>query len=61
VYPGSSGPELSDPGAFGCTPWIDLDLSYTAIILIQSRTGIGTEIWNAVRPLVIEQVRRMVP
>ena len=61
LYPGSSGPELSDQGAFGCTPWIDLDLSYTAIILIQSRTGTGTEIWNAVRPLVIEQVRRLVP
>ncbi len=56
--PLTTGPELSDQGAFGCTPWIDLGLNFSAILLIQDRTSTGTEIWDAVRPLIIEQIKR---
>lgn len=58
LHPGSAGPELSDQGAFGCTPWIDLDLGYTAVLLINDRATTGTAIWNAIRPLIIEQLKR---
>ncbi len=34
IHPGSNGPELSDQGAFGCTPWVDFDLDYSAVLLI---------------------------
>jgi CubicO group peptidase (beta-lactamase class C family) len=58
LHPGSRGPELSDQGAFGCTPWIDFDLGYAATLLIRDRTQTGTEIWDAVRPIIIENLRR---
>jgi len=54
--PQTPGPELSDQGAFGCTPWIDLHYNYTAILLIRDRTSSGTRIWEAIRPLIIEQI-----
>lgn len=56
LYPGSQGPEVSDQGAFGCTPWIDFDLGYSAILLIRDRGETGREIWNAIRPLIIDQL-----
>lgn len=59
LHPGSQGPELSDQGAFGATPWVDLGLGYGAVLLILDRTQTGTEIWNAVRPLIIEQIRKV--
>jgi hypothetical protein len=52
------GPELSDQGLFGCTPWIDKDLNYSAVLLIFNRTQTGTEIWNEIRPLIIEQIKK---
>lgn len=55
--PNTVGLELSDQGAFGCTPWIDLEYNYTAILLIQDQTSTGTTIWNQIRPLIIEQMR----
>ena len=55
--PQTPGLELSDQGAFGCTPWIDLEYNYTAILLIQDRTTTGTTIWNQIRPLIIEQMQ----
>jgi CubicO group peptidase (beta-lactamase class C family) len=58
LHPGSPGPELSDQGAFGATPWLDLGLGYGAVLLIDDRTSTGTLIWNAVRPLITEQIRR---
>lgn len=54
--PNSAGPEFSDQGAFGCTPFIDLDRNYTAIILIQRNVASGTAIWNGIRPYIIEQI-----
>jgi hypothetical protein len=58
IHPGTQGPELSDQGAFVCTPWLDLDLDYSAVLLIKDRTRTGTEIWNAVRPIIIQQFTR---
>ena len=56
IHPGSNGPELSDQGAFGCTPWVDFDLGYSAVLLIKDRTRTGIEIWNAIRPIIIEEI-----
>ena len=56
--PQTVGLELSDQGAFGCTPWVDLEYNYTAIILINSRTTTGTAIWDGVRPSIIAQMRQ---
>lgn len=52
------GPELSDQGAFGCTPWVDFGLGYSAVLLIKDRTRTGTEIWNAIRPIIIQELSR---
>lgn len=57
IHPGSNGVELSDQGAFGCTPWVDFDLGYSAVLLIKDRTRTGTEIWNAIRPIIIEKLK----
>jgi CubicO group peptidase (beta-lactamase class C family) len=56
--PQTIGPELSDQGLFGCTPWIDKSLNYSAVLLIFNRTQTGTEIWNEIRPLIIEQIKK---
>ena len=53
LHPGSKGPELNDQGAFGCTPWVDFDLGYSAVLLINKNGETGREIWNAVRPIII--------
>jgi CubicO group peptidase (beta-lactamase class C family) len=58
AQPQTPGPELSDQGLFGCTPWIDKDLNYSAILLIFNRTQTGTAIWNEIRPLIIEQIMK---
>lgn len=61
LYAPSIGPEFSDPGSYGTTPWIDLDsgssatpgpAAYAAILLIDNgpATPVGIDIWNAVRP-----------
>ncbi len=60
LYSPSLGPEFSDPGSYGTTPWIDLDSgssatlgagAYAAILLINNgpATPVGVDIWNAVR------------
>lgn len=56
LHPGSAGPELSDPGLLGSVPWLDLDLGYSAVLLLQSNTDSGLEIWNATRPLIIDEL-----
>jgi len=55
-HPGSNGPELSDPGLLGTTPWLDFDKGYTAIVLITSTTDVGLSMWKAARPLIREQI-----
>lgn len=56
LHPGSNGPEYSDPGLFGATPWIDSDLGYGGVLLIQSTTIAGLDLWNALRPTIIRQI-----
>jgi CubicO group peptidase (beta-lactamase class C family) len=53
---GSPGPEFSDPGLYGTTPWLDAGLGYAAIILINQDVSTGLEMWTAVRPITIAQV-----
>jgi CubicO group peptidase (beta-lactamase class C family) len=55
-YPGSKGPEFSDPGALGTTPWFDNGLGYGAVILIDQDTATGLQMWQKVRPLIIAQL-----
>jgi hypothetical protein len=56
LYPGSTGPELSDPGLYGTCPWIDNGLGYGAIVLIDQDVPTGLSMWNAARPLIIQQL-----
>ena len=56
LYPGSPGPEFSDPGVYGATPWFDNGLNYGAVLLIKQDTQTGLDIWNAARPLIIQQL-----
>lgn len=55
--PQTPGLELSDQGALGCTPWIDFEHNYTAILLINRNVPTATAIWNDLRPLIIEQMQ----
>lgn len=55
--PVTPGPEFSDQGAFGCTPWIDLEHNYTAIILVNSNVLNATIVWNDARPLIVAQMQ----
>ena len=57
LYPGSPGPEYSDPGLFGSVPWIDNGLGYGAVLLIDQDVATGLDIWNTVRPIIIQQLR----
>jgi CubicO group peptidase (beta-lactamase class C family) len=50
---GTSGPEFSDPGLFGATPWFDTGKNYAAIILINQDTVTGIDMLTAVRPVII--------
>ncbi len=54
LHPGSRGPELSGPGLFGTIPWIDTDLGYGGVLLINKDAETGVAMWNSVRPLIIE-------
>ncbi len=56
LYQRSPGPEFSDPGLFGATPWFDNGLNYGAVILIKQDTQTGLDMWNAARPLIIQQL-----
>lgn len=57
LHPGSAGPEFSDPGLFGTTPWIDQDLGYGAVLLINKDTATGLAMWDTVRPLIIAALK----
>jgi CubicO group peptidase (beta-lactamase class C family) len=56
--PRTHGPELSDPGAFGTTPWVDQGLGYAAVLLVRKNLLSGLELWNEIRPLIIEQIQK---
>jgi CubicO group peptidase (beta-lactamase class C family) len=61
VFVPSPGPEYSDPGTTGPTPWFDTGLGYAAVILIDQDSQTGYNMWNAVRPLVIQQLMAAAP
>jgi CubicO group peptidase (beta-lactamase class C family) len=50
---GTPGPEFSDPGLYGATPWFDTGKNYAAIILINQDTVTGLNMLTAVRPVVV--------
>lgn len=52
-HPGSAGPEISDPGAFGSVPWIDFGKRYTAVLLITGTPDQGLAIWSAARSAIL--------
>ncbi len=52
-YPGSPGPEFSDPGLFGTMAWIAAGLDYGAVLLIENTMETGLQMWSALRPLII--------
>jgi CubicO group peptidase (beta-lactamase class C family) len=58
LHPGSAGPEISDPGLYGSTPWVDLDVGYAAALFIQSNVTTGAEIQSGVRPLILQLFNR---
>lgn len=53
LHPGSAGPEYSDPGLFGATPWLDLSLGYGAVLLIENTTATGLALWDQLRPSIL--------
>ncbi|WP_028080762.1 serine hydrolase domain-containing protein [Solimonas soli] len=58
---GSAGPELSDPGLLGTTPWMDYDQRYTAALLLTSTTDIGIAMWHAARTDILAQLNPAMP
>jgi len=56
IHPGTAGPEISDPGLFGTTPWIDFDKDYTAIVLISGTPDAGLAMFNAARADILAQI-----
>lgn len=56
LHRGSPGPEYSDPGLFGATPWIDRGLGYGGVLLIENTTDVGLDLWDALRPSIIRQL-----
>ncbi len=55
-HPGSAGPEISDPGVLGSTPWIDFGERYTAVLLINGSPEKGQAIWNAARAAILAEL-----
>jgi len=53
---GSAGPEISDPGLLGTTPWMDYDKDYAAVLLVDSDTANGLAMWKAARSRILEQI-----
>lgn len=56
AHPGSAGPELSDPGVLGATPWMDFDKDYSAALWVISDTTTGVNLWRQLRPLILQQI-----
>lgn len=56
AHPGSAGPEVSDPGLFGATPWMDFDKNYSAALWVVKDTTTGVNLWRQLRPLILQQI-----
>lgn len=57
-HPGSNGPETSDPGLLGSTPWIDYGKNYTAVLLITGTPEKGLAMWTAAREKILAELNR---
>ncbi len=55
-HPGSDGPEISDPGLLGSTPWIDFGKGYTAVLLITGTPDKGLAMWTAAREKILAEL-----
>ncbi|MDM4770623.1 serine hydrolase [Solimonas sp. SE-A11] len=55
-HPGSDGPEISDPGLLGSTPWIDFGKGYTAVLLITGTPDKGLAMWTAAREKILTEL-----
>ena len=44
--------EVSDGGAFGTMPWIDLTRGYAAVVLMRSTATVGLRVWDNLRPVI---------
>ena len=55
--PGSRGPELVDFGALGSVGWIDRDLGYAAVLLLEKDAATGLSVFEQIRPLIADQLR----
>jgi CubicO group peptidase (beta-lactamase class C family) len=54
-HPGSAGPEISAPGAFGTVPWIDYDRGYRAtLVLRQADESTGIELQQTIRSILLD-------
>lgn len=53
---GGIGPEVSDPGLLGSTPWMDFGRNYAAVLLVDSNTANGLAMWKAARSRIQEQI-----
>ncbi len=43
---------LTDPGAFGAVPWLDLPRGYGAMIIVEANIGLGSALGDAVLPSI---------
>jgi CubicO group peptidase (beta-lactamase class C family) len=45
---------FADPGAYGAFPWLDLTRNYGGFLIIEATSDVGTELFNAVEPILEE-------
>ena len=61
--PQTGCPQISSPGAFGFTPWIDRDAGYYAILGMQdmanSKTHFGGQLEQQLKPLIVQALQQM--
>ena len=50
----ADGPVISDPGAFGATPWVDRERGYAAFVLLERSYRDGVELRDRLRPMLEE-------
>lgn len=43
---------LTDPGAYGAVPWLDLPRGYGAMIIVEANIGLGSALGDAVLPSI---------
>lgn len=51
---------IADPGAFGTSPWLDLDRGYGAVILLEQDANVGPSARRAMQP-ILERIFDAIP